>query len=147
MRVEGFVQRKSRRRGNALIEFSLCVPWLFFLFVGASDLGFFCYDLVAVQDAARVAALYTSQSSSTASDSTGACTYVLKELQDIPNVKSLATCTASPLTVTATAVTASDGKPASQASVTYASPQLIPIPGVLSGQYTWTRSVTMALQN
>lgn len=143
---ESLPQPKSRQRGQALIEFSFCVPWLIFLFAGTFDVGFFCYDLVAVEDAARVAALYTSQSSATASDSAGACVYVLKELQSIPNVQGLSACT-TPVTVTATAVTASDGKPASKASVQYASGQFIPIPGLLGGQFTWTRSVTMALQN
>jgi hypothetical protein len=47
--------------------------------------------------------------------------------------------------VTATQVTGADGALASQVSVSYTSPQLIPIPGTLPGQYTFNRTVQMRL--
>lgn len=58
-----------------------------------------------------------------------------------------ATCNGSPLTVTATSVASgADGGAASQVSVTYQTPQLIPIPGELSGQMSITRVVEMRLR-
>jgi hypothetical protein len=124
------------------------LPWIFFLFVGGLDLGFYCYALVSVESAARSAALYASQGSGTAGSSTGACAIALAELQYLPNVPStLTTCTANPVTVTATAVTGPDGQKATQVSVAYQSIQLIPIPGLLAGQFTWTRTIQMRLQS
>src|SRR5579871_6288354 len=76
----------SRRSGHSVMEFAFFLPFLLFLFVGAFDWGFYAWALIATQNAARVAALYTSGSSSTASDSSGACTYALGELAYAPNV-------------------------------------------------------------
>ncbi|HVW11195.1 MAG TPA: TadE family protein, partial [Bryobacteraceae bacterium] len=78
------------------------MPWYVFLFVGTFDFGFYAYSLIATQSAARVAALYCSTSSSTATDSTTACSYALDQLRNLPNVGySVSTCNGSPLTVTA----------------------------------------------
>ena len=49
--------RQKSRSGHAVIELSLMMPWLFFLFVGALDFGFYSYALISVQNSARVAAL------------------------------------------------------------------------------------------
>jgi Flp pilus assembly protein TadG len=48
-------------RGHAMLEAALLLPWVLFLFVGAFDLGFYNYALISTQNAARVAAWYTSQ--------------------------------------------------------------------------------------
>jgi Flp pilus assembly protein TadG len=136
-----------RARGSAFIEFVLLFPILFFLFIGAFDAGFFCYTLISVQSAARVAALYTSGSSATSASSSGACTYVRGELQTMPNTSLLpAGCGASPLTVTAQSVTGPDGQPASMVTVTYQTMQLIPIPG-LPGQLSVTRVAEMRVRS
>lgn len=113
-----------------------------FLFIGVVDLGFYCYDLMAVENAARVAAEYTSSGSSTASDSTGACTRVLAELASLPNVSGLSSCNALPIQVTVTSGTGlgSSGTETT-VTVTYQSQQLIPIPGLLPGQMVFVRSV------
>src|SRR5436190_13831272 len=111
---------KSRsQKGSALIELSLLSPWVLFLFVGILDMGFYCYSLIAVENAARVAAEYTSTSASVAASQSGACTKVLAELSSLPNVSGLSTCGATPLTVTATSVTGIDGGAATSVSVTY----------------------------
>ena len=129
-----------------MLEAALLLPWVLFLFAGAFDLGFYNYALVSTQNAARVAAWYTSQTTTTATDATTACTYALAELASLPNVgTSVTRCTASPVVVTATQVTGADGAEAAQVSVAYTSPQLIPIPGTLPGQYTFTRTVQMRL--
>jgi Flp pilus assembly protein TadG len=136
----------KRERGHAMLEAALLMPWVLFLFVGGFDLGFYNYALIATQNAARVAALYTSQTKTTASDSTTACTYALGELQALPNVgTSTSTCATAPVVVTATQVVGTDGAEATQVSVAYTSPQLIPIPGTLPGRYTFNRVVQMRL--
>ncbi len=144
MKLSNTTQR--RERGHAMLEAALLLPWVLFLFVGTFDLGFYNYALISTQNAARVAAWYTSQSPSTAADSTTACTYALAELQALPNVSSSVTsCAASPVVVTASQVTGTDGSLASQVTVAYTSPQLIALPGALPSQYTFNRTVQMRL--
>jgi Flp pilus assembly protein TadG len=142
------VQSKSssRERGHAMLEAALLLPWVLFLFVGAFDLGFYNYALINTENAARVAAWYTSQTATTSTDATTACTYALAELSSMPNVgTTVTTCNASPVVVTATQVTGADGALASEVSVSYTSPMLIPIPATLPGQFTFDRVVQMRL--
>jgi len=134
------------RHGHAVMEFALFLPFLLFTFVGVFDWGNYSWALMKTEGAARLAALYTSSSSSTATDSTGACTYALAELSDASNIAGKTACT-SPLTVTAAAVTGPDGNNASQVTVSYQTVALIPIPGLLPGQMTITRAVTMMLRS
>ena len=123
----------------------MIAPWLLFLFSGVFDMGFFEYCLISTENAARVAAFYTSSYSAYASDSTGACNYVLAEMKMLSNVNGLTSCSADPLVVTASSVTGIDGNPASNVSVTYTTNQLIPIPG-LTGKTTITRTVQMRIK-
>jgi len=138
--------RHQRNRGNSVVETALMAPWIFLLFIGVLDFGFYAYAAISTQEAARVAALYTSSSSSNASDSIGACKYALKALQDLPNVGAGATCgVGQPIQVTAISIASgADGMPASQVSVTYQSIPMIPIPGLM-GQMTITRTAQMRL--
>lgn len=46
--------RSLRNRGHAVIEVALLSPWIFFLFVGTLDMGFYTHALIATQNAARV---------------------------------------------------------------------------------------------
>ena len=55
--------KRSRERGNSIIEFSLMTPWLIFMFIGAMDWGFYAYALIATEAAARVGCMYASTSS------------------------------------------------------------------------------------
>lgn len=138
----------KKRKGNNLIEFSLLMPWFFFLFVGVFDFGFYDYSLIALQDGLRVAAVNAAQNSALAGDSTTACTYVLDALRYLPNIgTSVTSCSSSPITVTATYGSGAgpDGGSESTVSATYTTPQVIPIPGLLSGQYTITRTLHMRL--
>ena len=129
-----------------MLEVALLLPWVLFVFVGAFDLGFYNYALISTQNAARVAAWYTSQTKTTASDAATACTYALAELSALPNVgTSVTTCNASPVVVTATQVSGIDGAEATQVSVAYTSPLLIPLPGALPAKYTFNRTVQMRL--
>ncbi len=138
---------RAGRRGGSTIELALLSPWIFFLFVGALDFGFYNYALISVQSAARVAALHTSTNASMAADATGACTYVLGELKSLPNVGSSVSSCAGPIAVTATAVNGPDGASASQVTVTYTSMLMIPIPGLLNNQFTFQASKTMRLRS
>jgi len=133
------------------------IPWYVFLFVGAYDYGFFSYSLIATQTAASVGASYCATSSSTVTDATTACGYALDQLRNLPNVGSgLTTCgtgstvTASaPVAVTATSVSGTnspDGLAATAVTVKYLTPQLVPIPGLLPGTLTITRTVKMRVR-
>jgi Flp pilus assembly protein TadG len=137
---------KRRARGSALIEVSLMAPWLLFLFVGIFDMGFYTYSMISVENAARVAAEYTSASQAAASDQAGACTRVKNELATLANSSKFpSNCSAAPLTVTASylATGGPDGAPVTSVTVTYQSNQLVPIPGLLMGQLNLTRNVVM----
>ena len=138
--------RVSRTRGTAVIEVALMAPWIFFLFAGALDMGFYSYSMIATENAARVAAEYTSKSVSTAADSSSACQYALDEMINLSNVRNLSKCDTSPLVVTATSLTGIDGSAASSVTVTYKTDFLIPIPGV-TGQLNITRTVQMRLRS
>jgi hypothetical protein len=125
------------------------MPWYVFLFVGAFDYGFYSYALIATQDAARIAGMYCSTSTSTAADATTACSYSLDQVRNLPNVgTALTTCSASPLVVTASVVNGADGTTNgdTQVSVTYTTPQLIPIPGLFPGKLTIAKTVQMKIR-
>jgi Flp pilus assembly protein TadG len=139
-------RRKRKKRGSSVVELTLIAPWFLFLFVGAVDLGFFTYSLIATENAARIAAQYTSKSSAVAADQTTACTKVRAELAMLPGISSLADCSNSTLRVTAASVTGPDSKPATSVSVTYQGVNLIPIPGLLMGRLAFTRTVQMRVK-
>jgi Flp pilus assembly protein TadG len=137
--------------GNSIIEFSLLMPWLIFLFIGAMDWGFYADALIATEAAARVACTYTSSSSSVVTDSTTACTYALGQLAKMPNVgTSMSTCasgssvtSSQPVGISATSITGPDSNAAAQISVTYLTPVFIPMMGNLPTQLTITRTIKM----
>jgi Flp pilus assembly protein TadG len=138
---------RRNEKGSALIELSLLAPWILFLFVGIVDMGFYSYALISVENAARVAAEYTSQTSSAAADKATACTMVRAELASLPNVANLSNCDATPLIVTADSVTGPDNSTATSVSVTYQGVGLIPIPGLLIGRLNVTRNVQMRVRS
>ena len=147
MKTAQIPNAKQKRRGIVILEVALMAPWFFFLLAGAVDFGLVATALISMESAVRTAAVYTSGSANTAADASGACTLVLSEMQKLPNVGSaLTTCSSSPVAVTASLVTGPDSAWASTVSVTYTTPSLIPIPGLLSKQYTITRSVTMRVR-
>ncbi len=132
---------KTRLKGHAVLELALLMPWLFFLFVGALDFGFYAHSLISVQNSARVAALYTAQCRGTAADQGGACQRVAAELSSMANAGSfVGGCASGPLIVTATTFTDGDGQQASRVEVAYQNIGLIPIPGLLPGQVTIRRT-------
>lgn len=133
---------RRRAAGHAVIEAALIAPWIFFLFVGTFDFGFYAQALIATENAARVAVFRTSASAGAADDTAGACAAALAELQRLPNIAGqVSSCGALPVRVTAQSITGADGTPASQVSVTYQTIPLIPIPLLLNGRVTITRTV------
>jgi Flp pilus assembly protein TadG len=135
-----------------VIEVTLMAPWIFFLFVGVLDFGFYAYSFISVETAARSAALLTSQSKTSASDQLDACALVLSQLQGASSYgKTLSTgcsdsfqkpadCANKPcLYVNATLVTDTNGNDATQVEVKYATVGMIPIPGVLAGSFVIDR--------
>ena len=96
-----------------------------------------------METAARSAALY--ESTLLSPDSNSACTIVLNEMSTLINTGSISSCNSSPLVVTASTVTGPDNTNAAQVSVTYTTPVMIPIPGLLARQFTITRIVSMKM--
>jgi Flp pilus assembly protein TadG len=140
-----FKHGRWREHGHAVIEVSLMAPWIFFLFVGTLDLGFYSYAVIAAQNAARVAAAQTSATPTTATDNTLACNFALTELNVLPNTRSLVTCDALPVIVNATSFVDADGATATRVDVTYQTINMIPIPG-LTGRLSITRNAQMRLR-
>ncbi|HUP02679.1 MAG TPA: TadE family protein [Bryobacteraceae bacterium] len=137
--------RRGRRGGQSAVEFALLAPWYIFLFIGAFDWGFFAHGLISTENAARVAAMYNAWKN-TPTDQNTACRYAWMELQTAVNVPStLPSCSALPIIVTATQVNGPDGAGAAQVTVEYQTQQLIPIPGLINGQYTFYRVVKMRI--
>ena len=148
--------KTGSRSGHSIVEVTLMAPWLFFLFVGVLDFGFYSYAIVCTQNAARVAALQNAYSDSAAASMTGACDIVLQEMNSLPNTRTLNTCNfgtcpstvgsvtdAQPIAVMACAVNGPDGALSAKVSVTYLTLPMIPIPGVMSRQMTITRTAQL----
>lgn len=145
--------RRKNCRGGSAFEMALLMPWYVFLFVGALDWGFFAHGLISTAGAARVVALYTSADSSktavTSTNTTNTCTLALDELRfaaNDPNTQTTCGGTSS-VSVSYGPVTGVDGGSATSVTVTYKTLQLIPIPGVLGNQFTFTKTVQMRLRS
>lgn len=134
--------RSGNKRGAAMMELALLSPWIVFLFIGMFDCGFYTYSLITIESATRAAAVWNA-SQGTPADSGAACTIVMQEMQAISNMGGVTNCGAAPLIVTAAPVNGPDNVQAAQVSVTYTTPSLIPIPGLLAKQFTITRVVTI----
>ena len=147
----------TKKQGNGLIEFVLVAPWFFFIFMGVTQAGFGLYGLIAVQNAARVAALHLAANAVAATDQAGACSLAIAELKGLPNIGSTfsSTCQASPLSVsvaycdstvpcTGTATSVDNG-PAAFVSVTYTLPAMVQFP--VSGLSSITRTMEMRLRD
>ena len=158
------VDRKSRTRGSAktrgqaIVEVSLMMPWLAFLFVGILDFGFYAYGAISVQNAARAAALRASSSQYSFSWA-NACAAALGELRGLPNMVGVNSCETSAAvsdmlpaglvltqlnsTTTPHCADCDLGLPSNptsvQATVTYQTLPMVPIPGLVMGRMTMTR--------
>ena len=145
-------RRRKGQSGNALVELALLAPWIFFLFVGVLDFGFYGFMVICTENAARAAALRTATNSMSQSQAI-ACIAAMNEMTLVLNMSNfVAGCTSGPLVVTQTTLTNATTPPcadcgvdatatSSQVRVTYTSVQMIPIPGILTGQVTLSRVV------
>ena len=73
---------------------------------------------------------------------------MLDHIRNLPNVGTVTTaCTGEPVAVLAVTAAAADGSGATDTkiTVTYKTPQLIAIPGVLAGKITIIRTVQMRI--
>lgn len=132
---------RRQRHGHAVLELTFFVPWIYFLFVGALDFGFYSYALIAVQNAARAAALNAAQFADMADEQAEACRQVRNDLAKMPNAGSFNTgCTATPLSVTLTPFTDSQGHLAARVQVSYQTVRLLSIPGLVPSQLNITRT-------
>jgi hypothetical protein len=128
-----------------MLELALLSPWIIFLFIGCFDWGFYAYSLITMEAATRNATSWNANHNAPA-DADMACKIVTKDMQTLINMGGVTTCGGtSPVSVSAALVTGPDSENAAQVSVTYSTPQLIAIPGLLAKQYTITRVVTMKL--
>ena len=142
--------RRNRRRGGSALEMAFLLPWYIFLYIGAFDWGYYSRALISTENAARTAAMYTSQNAEytavTSWNTTAVCNYALEELRVTPNISSTQGCTALPVITSYGPVIGADGQPATEVSVTYQTINLIPIPGILRSQATFVCRVQMRLR-
>jgi len=134
------------------------MPWLAFLFIGVLDFGFYSYAAICTQNAARAAAIATSASATSQTNAIG-CAAALGELKGLPNMVGVSTCQTSAAAVSnsipaAVVIATLSGSAcadcavtptatSAQATVTYLSLPMIPIPGVLAGRISLTRIAEM----
>src|SRR5215813_3144392 len=114
----------AKTRGGAMLELALLSPWIVFLFVGALDWGFYAYSLIALENATRSAAVYTSASTGNSTDSATACQILVNQMSTVINMSGVNTCSGAPLSLSLSTVTGPDNTDASQVSVTYTTPLL-----------------------
>ena len=159
MRLNSLIRRNGRR-GNSIVEVTLMLPFIIFLFIAIFNFGFYAYALISVENAARAAAMYASGSRGMASDGYSACRIVLEELRSLPGIGATATCTpagsawtagaSSQISVFAQLLDATAGRPgpdgasAAEVAVTYQPNNLFPLP-FLMGNRPFTRVVRMRI--
>jgi Flp pilus assembly protein TadG len=135
------MSKHRNSRGTAMVETAFMMPWLAFLFIGILDVVFYYYAAICTQEAARVAAIqYASFTSDT-------CIAAIGALNGLPNMIGVSTCagpvvtvTATPLTATCPDVAVNAATSCEQVAVTYTTIPMIPIPGILTGKLTITRT-------
>jgi hypothetical protein len=76
-------RRNKGQSGSSIVEVALLSPWIFFLFVGILDFGFYAYAAICTQNAARAVVLATAQP---AMASVTPCGAALGEMRMLPNV-------------------------------------------------------------
>jgi Flp pilus assembly protein TadG len=156
--------KNTRERGQAALEVTLMMPWIFFLFVGILDFGFYSYQSICVENAARVAAVQIA--SNFAGLSAAGCSIAVPEMNRLTNVAfnvtpctdgSTTVSTGTPMAVNVlrldkttspkcadcdcSLVPAATCNAASsvQVAVTYQSSQMVNIPGILTNQLQMRR--------
>jgi hypothetical protein len=96
MRKEEQKKSNRRERGQAMVEVTLMMPWIFFLFVGILDFGFYAYSAITTENTARVVAMQIAKSQGF---SASACALAVSEMNRLNNVAGQSTPCASGTTV------------------------------------------------
>jgi Flp pilus assembly protein TadG len=152
--MERPMKRKTSESGSSIVEVALLAPWIFFLFVGVFDFGFYAYGAICTQNAARIAALQTASNPALTSSQlqTLACNAATLEMVRVPNKANIVGgCASGPLLVTQATLTNSSSPlcadcaidataVSSLVAVTYQSNLFVPIPGILENQLNLTRT-------
>jgi Flp pilus assembly protein TadG len=160
----------DRRKGSAVVETALMMPWLVFLFVGILDFGFYSYAAICTQNASRAAGIAASANAPTPGQTAAAwatatqpvaCAAALLELNRLPSAP--ANCTGignntntRPVAVYVTQLNkntlpkCADCVPdtaaiSAQVWVTYETIPMIPIPRILTGRMTLNRISEMRI--
>lgn len=151
------LDRTRRKKGQAILEFSLVCPALFIVMLVILDFGIWIYAFISVENAARAAAMRNSLGQESASDQSAACNMVREELRGLPNIgySYQGNCTSAPLVVAsvycsgngacAGAASTADGGPASAITVTYTIPGAFALP--FAKFSTVTRTARMRIVN
>ena len=156
------VRGKRSESGSSIVEMALLAPWIFFLFIGIFDLGFYLYAASCAQSAARIAAIQTATNPGLSAPllQSMACNAAMLEMVRVPNTHTITGCDAAPLTVTQQTLCIQANQPSSIAciapscadcvvdntavstlvTVTYQSGLFVPIPGLLKNQLNLTRT-------
>jgi hypothetical protein len=125
-----------------MVEATLMLPWIMFLFIAVFDIGFYYYGAIATENAARAAVLANTSMLNNENNQSLACRYAMEEMRAVPNIAVLDfttfNCTAAPLQVDSIGVTGPDGRPAARVTVTYQSDLFLPLP-FLPGRLNLTR--------
>ncbi len=149
--------RSEHRTGQALIEASLLVPVVFFLFLGLTNFGFYVYAFITVGNAARTAAQRTANTAFRNNQGV-ACLAALEEMKTLPNVSTLPAgynCNSvAPLRVTmgdpnnpgGDYTEPFSGTAACRVNVAYETIKLFPLP-FMDGQMTINRTAVMRLMD
>lgn len=70
--------------GQSLVELALTIPLLMLMLMGMAELGQICYGAINVSNAAKAAAQYGAQTSTTAVDTTGMLAAAQHEIGTVP---------------------------------------------------------------
>jgi hypothetical protein len=135
----------------AAVEVGLMLPWMVLSFMAVLDFGCAAYSMIAVQNAARVGAMWGAASSTNAQSggtfTTKVCTYALAELKNAPNMSGVSTCGGSSIVSVSATYSASGAAsmPTVTVSVTYTL-TLLGVPSMMPGSLAITRKVQLPVR-
>ena len=123
-----------------MAEFGFVGPVLLLLVLAVVNSGLYTTAFIAVQNAARSAALRNSGGTESATDQTAACDIAMSELRGLPGVPATSACGGAPVSVTSvycaagaacgSAASTADGQAAVLVSVRYTVPGVFRMPFV-----------------
>jgi Flp pilus assembly protein TadG len=133
----------NTRKGQSAIEIAFMAPWIFFLFIGVIDLGFWSYQMICLENATRQIGIYASKSGPAVTTTMRqiACGE-LNRVINIPPATCVSDTTAVQLAFLGTTTNAGDPD-RYRLSLSVPMTPMIPIPGLLQTSRI-TRTVEVA---